>query len=36
VRNRQETECCQENGLWILREDHGLNFRPQNEAMSLF
>jgi putative transposase len=36
VRNRQETECSREDGLWILREDHGLIFRPQNEAMSLF
>jgi hypothetical protein len=36
VRNRQETESCQENGLWIVGEDHGPIFRPQNEAMSLF
>jgi hypothetical protein len=36
VRNRQETKSCHENGLWIVAEDHGPIFRPQNQAMSLF
>ena len=36
VLNRQQTECREDGVLWILREEHGPIFRPENEAMRLF
>ncbi len=36
LRNRQTSECCEEGDVWVLREDYGLGFRPENQAMGSF